>query len=572
MVTAEDVADVLSSAEILAQHRIPLLGSALLAAASFQPIRRGWSSSESLNDSNIVAQRALKLCGNGEHAEYLTIDIEGLDDGYADILAAASETLRSKLSESDIRKTASGLLSKIWQRYLRSLIDIRESGAVFTPDHITHFAADTVIPRNGNVKVLDPACGTGGFLAAALNKNDSVQTAGFEKNTEIAALAAVTMALNGKPGNKIRTGCGLAGSYEMESEADYVLMNPPFALAGEPEHLFLDAGLRCLKTGGVLFAVVPSSLICSARNTRGEISWRQQMLKNHALLAVLKLPQDIFYPHASKGTYAAIIRAHEPHGSRPAVFRILEDGISRTKTSYHEASESNMQRLAECLRGWIADSKKFAASPDMEIASLNENIPEICDLSPEHNMGTNITEGYANIAAVKTSTEEGKNSIAACSASPVFVSQGKMLPVKDFFENYERGGSGLRKHMKPGDVPFVTTSETRNGISDFISETSAEKIYPAGCLTISANGGACAAFYHPYRFAASSDVHVISLKREYSSEKTAEFLCAAVNRESWRFNYFRKFSAKHLESLKVLIPVDTHGKPHLKFLETQKEW
>ncbi len=75
-----------------------------------------------------------------------------------------------------------------------------------------------------------------------------------------------------------------------------VLMNPPFALkrSDEKEYKFIDYALSQTVHGGLLFSVLPYSVMVKPK---GYLKWRKDvLLANHTVLAVVTFPPDLFYP------------------------------------------------------------------------------------------------------------------------------------------------------------------------------------------------------------------------------------------------------------------------------------
>ena len=74
----------------------------------------------------------------------------------------------NKLNEIDFnRQEDRHLFNDIYEKILRDLQSAGNAGEYYTPRAVTQFMVDMTDPQLGD-KVLDPACGTGGFLVCAL--------------------------------------------------------------------------------------------------------------------------------------------------------------------------------------------------------------------------------------------------------------------------------------------------------------------------------------------------------------------------------------------------------------------
>ena len=140
-------------------------------------------------------------------------------------------------------------LSRLYEGLLREMRDAAgDSGEFYTPRPVIRFMVEVVGPKLGEV-VLDPACGTGGFLAEAYNhlaaQADTVQKRkilqrsslrGCEPKTLPFMLAQMNLLFHGlespqiDPGNALRFRLAEIGERD---RVDVILTNPPFG--GEEE-------------------------------------------------------------------------------------------------------------------------------------------------------------------------------------------------------------------------------------------------------------------------------------------------------------------------------------------------
>ena len=341
-----------------------------------------------------------------------------------------------------------------------------------------------------------------------------------------------------------------------------VLMNPPFALKTQFEWQFVDKALSNMKEDGLLFSILPTTSIGGSGNKRKEITWRTQLLKEHTVVAVIKLAEDLFYPHVSKGTYGVLIRSKRPHDIEhdPVIWAIHKDGQARTKTA--ATIEDNTEMLVKAIGNFIATRTAPESLPmEIECCPIGDMGGRKLDLAPENYIERKSTAGRYDFSVVKKNIDDGRRLLDfKVTPHPDFaVENCKPVFLKELFHEIDKGRSGREKDLPPGYLPLVSTAEINNGISCFVDEGSVKKIYPAGLITISANGGSCFACYHEYEFAANDDVFVLRLLPELSSHMFSIFVCSAVNSESWRYNYYRKFNKSQLERLEIRVPVDTAG-------------
>ena len=229
-------------------------------------------------------------------------------------------------------------------------------GQYFTPRHITRLMADVCEVTKDDI-VLDPACGTGGFLIACtdrilveehLSREKMVEIAktkliGFEDEPITAALCITNMILRGDGSTGVsKADCFSTAEYP-EGTATIALMNPPFPhkKTDTPVELFVTRALEGLQDRGKLAVILPMSLL--VKKSKG--TWRNNILADNTLLAVCQLPDELFQPFASATTAFAVIEKGVPHHSqRKTMFiRLNHDGLTLRKgTRVPRPNEPNL--------------------------------------------------------------------------------------------------------------------------------------------------------------------------------------------------------------------------------------
>ena len=201
-------------------------------------------------------------------------------------------------------------LGKFYETFLKYANGAKEMGVVLTPRHITRFAVAVlgVGPRD---RVFDPACGTGGFLISAMEsirtlrpgdydafRNDGLF--GVEQRDDVYGLAIVNMIFRGDGKSRVYDGNCFEHEFWLRDGTVWytqpgdrkpegarkpfsrVLMNPPFKLRTHNETTFVDYGLRQMRPGALLFAVLPAVVIGGKKHE----DWRRELLKRHTVLPV----------------------------------------------------------------------------------------------------------------------------------------------------------------------------------------------------------------------------------------------------------------------------------------------
>ncbi|MBI4650885.1 SAM-dependent DNA methyltransferase [Candidatus Desantisbacteria bacterium] len=216
------------------------------------------------------------------------------------------------------------MFNDIYEKILKDLQSAGNAGEYYTPRAVTQFMVEMINPRLGE-KVLDPACGTGGFLANTIehlrkqvkNKEHEKQLQdsinGVEKKPLPHLLATTNMLLHGiEVPSKIRHDNTLAKpliSYGPEDRVHCIITNPTFGgmeedgvesnfpksfQTRETADLFLVLIIHLLKPNGKAGIVLPDgTLFGEGIKTR----IKEKLLEECNLHTIVRLPNGVFSPY-----------------------------------------------------------------------------------------------------------------------------------------------------------------------------------------------------------------------------------------------------------------------------------
>jgi len=198
-----------------------------------------------------------------------------------------------------------------------------DKGQFFTPRHVVDFVVKALAPKAREV-VVDPACGSGAFLAHA-RAAAAVKTFGSDVDPRAIRVARlVALSQRRDPATVVRAD-GLRG--KQLPTADVVATNPPFAgradaegfeVAGvvrtpERDVLFLERALDLLRPGGRLGIVLPYNKAAGSSFS----ALRRWLVDRARIFAVVGLPRETFMPHTSQRTFVLFAKRRAA-GERPA--------------------------------------------------------------------------------------------------------------------------------------------------------------------------------------------------------------------------------------------------------------
>ncbi len=238
--------------------------------------------------------------------------------------------------------------------YLLSKMDAAgELGQFRTPRHLISFITEMVNPQIGET-VVDPACGTGGFLIASyfniLKSNSRPATLkdrkaywgdllndekrkklehstlyGFDVDQGMIRFARMNLLLHGLEAENVKRRDAIAIEYGQEEDKQYdvVLTNPPFAgridktrikkdlpiMATKTEILFLGHAIQLLRDKGRCGIIVPEGLLFGNSSAHRDI--RRYLLEKCNLQAVVSMPGGAFMPYSGVKTSVLIFQKGE---------------------------------------------------------------------------------------------------------------------------------------------------------------------------------------------------------------------------------------------------------------------
>ena len=220
----------------------------------------------------------------------------------------------------------------LYEYLLSKLATSGTNGQFRTPRHIIDMMVKLVKPVPTDM-IIDPACGTSGFLVGAgeylkENHNEIFNSEelknhyqnnmfyGNDMDTTMLRIGTMNMMLHDIENPDIDYKDSLAKSNTDKEKYTLVLANPPFkgSLDAESvaddilkitktkktELLFLALMIRILKNGGRCAVIVPDGVLFGASNAHKQL--RKEIIENHILQGIISMPSGVFKPYAGVST------------------------------------------------------------------------------------------------------------------------------------------------------------------------------------------------------------------------------------------------------------------------------
>ena len=294
------------------------------------------------------------------------------------------ETLRAFLKEINVfTYDHSEKLGDAFEYLLSVLGSQGDAGQFRTPRHIIDFIVQVVNPQKGET-ILDPACGTAGFLISsykhilAANMRDrpgdllsadertrlAAQIVGYDISPDMVRLSLANLYLHGFVEPEVEEYDTLTSDDKWNHYADVILANPPFmspkggikphkrfsVASNRSEVLFVDYIAEHLTPIGRAGVIVPEGIIFQSGTSYKTL---RKLLVDKYLTAVISLPSGIFQPYTGVKTSILIIDRRIAKESSDVLFTEIKNigfslGAKRTVLEANDLPNSLADYQAFC--------------------------------------------------------------------------------------------------------------------------------------------------------------------------------------------------------------------------------
>jgi type I restriction enzyme M protein len=264
------------------------------------------------------------------------------------------------INDMHIKEQNQDTQGDLYEYLLSELQSAGKNGQFRTPRHIINMMVDLADPKTDD-KILDPACGTGGFLVNAYhhmllaNKREGVSSLtpkqkkildedsifGRDIDETMVRIALMNLMMHGIKKPNVKRVNGLSDSEPRLSDNTYdvILANPPFKgslniaevserfriKTTKTELLFLELMYHVLSPSGRCAVIVPEGVLFGNSNAHKQI--REKLLKECRLDAVISMPSGVFKPYAGVSTAVLFFTKGEPT-KRVWFYKMEADGYS----------------------------------------------------------------------------------------------------------------------------------------------------------------------------------------------------------------------------------------------------
>ncbi len=269
--------------------------------------------------------------------------------------------------------------------YLLSIMGSQgDAGQFRTPRHLIDFIVDVIQPTEKD-KILDPACGTGGFLVKAYQhilaqhvgekrltpsqKQELMdQIEGYDIDPGMVRIAQVNMFLHQFKNPKIYQYDTLSMDERWRNKFDVIMANPPFmspkggikphnkfsVKSTRSEVLFVDYIMNHLKPKGRAGIIVPEGIIFQSGKAYKQL---RKNLVQDGLYAVVSLPSGIFQPYSGVKTSVLLFDNDLARQSKELLFVKVEADGYDLGAQRRRISKNDLPKALEIIRQWQKGKK-----------------------------------------------------------------------------------------------------------------------------------------------------------------------------------------------------------------------
>jgi type I restriction enzyme M protein len=273
-------------------------------------------------------------------------------------------------------------VSHFYESMLREMRDSAgDAGEFYTPRPVVRFIIDRLAPKMGE-RILDPACGTCGFLVEAYehlkgqvlnpeqHKKLQDSLMGIEKKSMPYLLGVMNLLLHGIEYPNVVERNALSTNIRQIKDAervDMVATNPPFG--GEEERGILNnfpEGMRTSETALLYFQYVMAILKrpngrCGMVLPNGFLfgggvaaEVKRQLLMRFNLDTIVRLPNGVFAPYTGITTNLLFFKACAPESEEPCTREVwyYELPLPQGRNSYTKTKPLQYEEFADCVKWW----------------------------------------------------------------------------------------------------------------------------------------------------------------------------------------------------------------------------
>lgn len=459
---------------------------------------------DNLFDTKVNASEMLKLYSEAIEG---MVKNPNIPDLFANIFKNAylpyrdPETLKMFLKTiSEFEYTHSEKLGDAFEYLLSVMGSQGDAGQFRTPRHIIDFLVAAVDPGK-NDTILDPACGTAGFLISAFKhikqQNNNTLTpdeqkkliknfVGYDISPDMVRLSLVNLYLHGFSDPHIFEYDSLSSEQRWDETFDVVLANPPFMSpkggirphkkftisSNRSEVLFVDYIAEHLNPKGKAGIIVPEGIIFQSGTAYKAL---RKMLVEKYLYAVVSLPAGVFNPYSGVKTSILLMDADLAKKTKDILFVKIDNDGYGLGAQRNAVKGGQLEEAVETLKTFRQNCNEGKFFENTTLAQVVSKT--VIGKSDDYNLSG---ERY------KISQELSHVKYDIVSIGDVFKTSSGGTPLKKYEDEF----------YKNGTIPWLRSGEVAQGyihkaeiyITDAALKESSAKLFPVDTVLVAMYG------------------------------------------------------------------------------------
>ena len=292
---------------------------------------------------------------------------------------------------NDFKYSNSESLGDAFEYLLSFMGSQGEAGQFRTPRHIIDFIVEIIDPKKDET-IIDPACGTAGFLISSynhiikqntkqvlgdnLNPSDRKKIAknlnGFDISPEFLKVSLMNMFLHKFNNPRIIEYDTLSSEDKWNEYYDVILANPPFFTpkggitphnrfrikSKRAEVLFIDYIEEHLKPNGRAGVIVPEGVLF--KENKSYVELRSNLIKN-SLIGIVSLPAGVFEPYSGNKTNILFLDKKKSKNKKEIFFAIIDNDGFELSTNRRPIKKNDLPEIKSKIKNFnnIKSGKKI---------------------------------------------------------------------------------------------------------------------------------------------------------------------------------------------------------------------
>ena len=407
-----------------------------------------------------------------------------------------------------------------------------DAGQFRTPRHIIDFIVRIVDPQKHET-ILDPACGTAGFLISAYKriraanidehgiltltpddfKRLFANITGYDISPDMVRLSLANMYLHGFPDPHVYEYDTLTSEERWNERADVILANPPFmspkggirphnrfgVQSKRSEVLFVDYIAEHLTPGGRAGVIVPEGVIFQSQRAYTQL---RKMLIEEYLAAVVSIPAGVFNPYSGVKTSILLLdTAIARKTDRIAFFKVENDGFDLGAQRRPIINANDLPSVEAELAAYLRAARAGEPMDDAHLEHCMIVDKQRIAADGEHNLSA---ERYREsmllgVSTMRMSDEEyAEHAKRATNLAPPSFPRVQLKEIAQI----KAGNPAPQddRYFDGGEFPFIRTSDVGAvhysdnfiGSADKVNQTAVDelrlRLFPAGTILFPKSG------------------------------------------------------------------------------------